>query len=283
MLQSEDGTLEYLFTDASGRFFLRRLNPAGRYTLMVPGVEGQFMTTLLDFYPSLDGELRVELRSPPRKEAIAAGAASVGSFYVPDARAAKLHRQALEALSKNQWGAAEARLRDAVAADEKFAAPWNDLAVLSMRQQDFAKGEAMLERALQADPKFPLALLNMGITRVQLRKYAQAVSPLRDVVRLDARLATAQLHLGAALVETGEYAEAERCLLQAQELLAGRSVLDAARTQLYLGKLYSLTGAFAKSLEHFEEYLKLVPQAANAAEVRRVMGIMRAEMEKSRR
>jgi tetratricopeptide (TPR) repeat protein len=280
-LTSHDGDVtEFLFGDVGGRFSLPRLEQGRNYTINVAGQDGIFGTTIFDFDPQFERELRVALRAPAKSSAAPDLTVSAASFYQPNGKAVKLHHQALEYILRNNFSAAETRLREAIIADEKFAPPLNDLAVLYMRRKDYAQAEGLLERVLASDPKHLTALLNVGITRIYLRKYAQAIPALQETLRQDPRILSAHLHLGVALVETDQFNEAERELRMVLESLKEENSLTAIRAKMYLGKLYARTGEFEKSLAYFEEYLRLAPWAENADEVRRVMQTMRAEMAK---
>jgi len=280
-LSTPDGALmEFLFSDASGRFRLPRLEARREYRITAPGVAGVYETTIFDFGVPADREMRVVLRAYRTNGATTDIGVSAGSFYRPNERAAKLHQQAIEAIQKNNFSSAEGRLRDAISADEKYAAPLNDLAVIAMRRKNFAEAEALLLRSLQADSKNISALLNLGIARIYLHKFDLAVAPLRETLRLDSRISSAHLNLGVALVELDQFDEAERELLRSLEGPPGAESIQAIRANLYLGKLYARTGEFEKSLEHFDRFLRLAPWAGNADEVKRVVELIKSEMAK---
>ena len=102
-------------------------------------------------------------------------------------------------------------------------------------------------------------------------KYADAVRELQRAVELDPQAANAHMLLGGGLVQLRREAEAERALLRAYEL-GGR---DAGPAQLMLGELYTRQRKYDAGLRAFEQYLRDVPDARNAAQIRGVVTKLR--------
>jgi TolA-binding protein len=73
--------------------------------------------------------------------------------------------------------------------------------------------------------------------------------------------------LGGSLLALKQQAEAERSLLRAYELGGTR----AGHAQLMLGQLYFEQKKFDLALRAFEQYLRDVPDARNAAQIRDVV------------
>ena len=94
-------------------------------------------------------------------------------------------------------------------------------------------------------------------------KVAEAVKELRRAVELQPEAANAHLLLGGGLLQLKLAGEAERALLRAYEL-GGAGVGHA---QLLLGQLYLGQDKLDLALRAFEQYLKDVPQAPNAAQI----------------
>ena len=112
----------------------------------------------------------------------------------------------------------------------------------------------------------------LGIGFNRQRKFTEAVSHLDKAVALNPNIANAYLHLGAALMQLKQDERAERELLRAYEL-GGVSVAGA---QLLLGHLYYSQKKAAAAQKAFEQYLKDLPSAPNAAQVAQIITSLKA-------
>jgi len=132
-----------------------------------------------------------------------------------------------------------------------------------------ALGDAKLDRAAQAEARFKLgALLNRE------EHYAEAITELEQAIALAPNTTMAHLQLGGAYLQLKRLAEAERELLRAYEL--GGS--EAGGAQLLLGQLYFMQRRLEPSLRAFEQYLKDVPAAPNAAQVKKAIEQIKASI-----
>jgi tetratricopeptide (TPR) repeat protein len=84
------------------------------------------------------------------------------------------------------------------------------------------------------------------------------------------------VQLGGALLQLKQLAAAERELKKAYEL-GGDS---AGAAQLLLGETYHLQGKYALAIQAFEQYLKDVPNAPNAAQVKEAIDRMKTALNK---
>lgn len=134
-----------------------------------------------------------------------------------------------------------------------------------------AEAEAALKAALQeagADRARELeARFKLGLVLSRSERYAEAVSEFEKVIVLDPNAANAHLLLGAALLQLKKLDEAERQLLKAYELGGAQ----AGNAQLFLGQLYLSRQANAQALRAFEQYLKDVPDAPNASQIKQAI------------
>ncbi|MFL6253789.1 MAG: tetratricopeptide repeat protein [Pyrinomonadaceae bacterium] len=116
-----------------------------------------------------------------------------------------------------------------------------------------------LSRAAQVEAHYKLGMM---LSREE--DYAAAASELEKAVKLDPSAANVHLLLGGALMQLKRTGEAERELLRAYEL-GGAGVGNA---QLLLGQLYLSQQKLDPARRALEQYLKDVPGAPNAAQVR---------------
>lgn len=117
------------------------------------------------------------------------------------------------------------------------------------------------------------AELHYKLGRVLSReeKMPEAVAELQLATELEPTAVNAHLLLGGGLLQLKRTQEAEHALLRAYEL-GGSS---AGHAQLLLGQLYFDQKKYDLALRAFEQYLKDVPDAQNAAQIKEVVGKLR--------
>ena len=108
------------------------------------------------------------------------------------------------------------------------------------------------------------AHFRLGAVLNRQNRFSEAVPELEKAVALAPKAVMAHLQLGGALIQLKRLPEAERELLKAYEL--GGTAAGAA--QFLLGQVYYLEFKYELALRAFEQYLKDVPNAPNAAQVR---------------
>jgi tetratricopeptide (TPR) repeat protein len=276
-LTSGDGRINDIrFTDSNGRFILERLSGLIDYVIEVIGDDVRYGNTRRSFNPAYESSVRVTL-NPPAKKVIKPGAISAASGYRPTGETAELYDSAMKDIEKENFDAAEAKLRKVIARDPKFAQAHVDLGAILLHDRKFAEAETVLRGGIAADPKSYVALLNLGVALNRQQKYADAMPFLREALRVEPGLVAAHLNLGIALVETNQPAEAEKDLLFASRKPGDEEIAAL----LYLGKGYAMTGAFPKAVEALEKFLQKAPNAANAGEVRALVDRMKSEMAKN--
>ncbi len=112
----------------------------------------------------------------------------------------------------------------------------------------------------------------LGVLLNREEKFAEAAKELEQAIALDPTAANAHLQLGGAYLQGKKLAEAERVLLKAYEL--GGNGVGAA--QLLLGQIYYMQQKYEPSQRAFEQYLRDVPTAPNAAQIREVVEKLKA-------
>ncbi len=132
-----------------------------------------------------------------------------------------------------------------------------------------ALNEANLDRSTKSEIHFKL-----GVLLNREERFAEAARELEQAVALDPNAANAHLQLGGALLQVKRLAEAERELLRAYQL--GGSAVGAA--QLLLGQIYFIQQRYELALHAFEQYLKDVTAAPNAAQIKGVIERIKAAL-----
>jgi Flp pilus assembly protein TadD len=102
-------------------------------------------------------------------------------------------------------------------------------------------------------------------------RFDEAAAELKKAVTINDTAANAHLLLGATLLQLNRLDDAEKSLLRSYDLAGA----GAGTAQMFLGQLYLMQQKPAAALKAFEQYLKDIPTAANAVQIK-------AEIEKLR-
>ena len=148
------------------------------------------------------------------------------------------------------------------------------LELLRLKRHDDAVHE--LEAARQINPKDARVYHTFGLVLFEQKKYALAASVFAAAVQLNPADAEAQLMRGAALIDVGNLDEAEAALARADQV----SLHKLPIVHLHLARVFEKRGDRRKAAEELERYLKLVPDASNAAAIREAIKTLRAPGEK---
>jgi tetratricopeptide (TPR) repeat protein len=141
--------------------------------------------------------------------------------------------------------------------------------------QDWARAEAEIKKALEVKGADKVDLkVKLGMVSLRAGKFSQARAALGEAVAAEPDNALAQFNYGAALLQTGAFDEAEAALKAAYKLEGAKM----AGAQLLLGQVYFQKKDYAKAIEAFESYLKEMPDAPNANQVKESIKKLRDAM-----
>ena len=206
----------------------------------------------------------------------------------------------------NQLDKAEQTLRQAIKLNDKWYLPQLNLGVVLNRQrkhQEAAKlltelatnhpdqptihppliealiearqwpqAEEELQRALTVKGSDTVDLkIKLGIVTLRQSKFPAAVAAFREATSVEPDNALAQFNLGVALMESGNLDEAETALRRAYQIEGSRM----PGAQLQLGQLYFRRKDYSRAIEAFELYLRDLPNAPNAAQVKEAVDKLR--------
>jgi hypothetical protein len=196
--------------------------------------------------------------------------AGEGGAGVP-AKAAEEFERASRAAREGKPAEAVAHLEKALALHPAYLAARNDLGTQLLALGRLEEAEGHLREAARLDPKAFNPQLNLAIVLVGRRRYAEAAEAADRALALNPAAPAARLYAGIALgeLEESERAEAE---LAAAYRLGGAPF---ALAQFHLGQLYLNRGERALALKAFETYLRDMPDAPNAEQVKRMIGVLR--------
>jgi len=271
-VRGENSTL----TDDNGAFAFRRLT-AGTYTVTVDG--GREFETATETVDVFDGprrdqpgqvftvQIRLDAKRAERAEA-RPGVVGAAPRPVPPAAVA-LYEQALAAARAGDHRRAVEHLKAALELHPEFPLALNELGVQYLTLGEPAKAAEAWRAAVRLAPDEPNLRVNYGILLLRQKKYAEAETELARAIALDAASAPARLHRGHALIRLGRGDEAERELLAAVKLGGERP--ETALAYRYLGALYNDRGDDPRAAHALEAYLRLAPDAPDAAHVRAIL------------
>lgn len=245
------------------------LEPLEQYRLTIP-TDGKTYGTIIVVLDTRSEVVRVAL--PPVGKP--ASTVSASALREPNKKAMKLYRKGLDLQEKGYTRLAEQALRQAIELDAQYIAPRMALASLQFMARRFSETEEALLGVLTLDAQNQTAKLQLGIVRCMAGRFEQAIEPLEEVLQSDTHPASAHLYLGIALSEIGQLADAEA---EFNQVLAS-SDGDAATTHYCLGRLHGKAGKLAKSIQAFETFLNMKPDAPEAKAIRAMIERMRSAL-----
>lgn len=275
-LKVTTGDYSVLYTDQQGMFEVDNLSP-GLYTVEAEADRNQNLqpaTERVQIFRNMPAvvtlylkEKEAEASSKPASLVVSAG--ELDSKVPP--KAAKEFELASRASKDNKGDEAVAHLRKAISIYPDYLMAHNDLGthLLSAGQLEEAEGE--FRRAVKIDPKAFNPNLNLAIVLVQQHRFAEAADAAERALALDAGSPAAHLYAGLAHMGVDDAERAEGELTAAYRLGGSKFAL----AQFHLGQIYLNKGEKALALKAFETYLRELPDAANAEQVKRLIGALR--------
>lgn len=191
----------------------------------------------------------------------------------------ELYRKALELAQSGDTKAAIEQLHRAIAAHPRFMLAFNELGVQYLRLGDLEKANKAFESALKLAPEAFVPLLNHGLVLVLLNRLKEGESELRAAIKQNDESAMAHYFLGRLLARLRRFDEAEGHLTRALKL-GGDEVNEAHR---YLGAIYNDRGDDARAISELETYLRLVPNAKDSEQIRKIIQELKASSRSAKR
>ncbi|MDT5272461.1 MAG: protein O-mannosyl-transferase [Acidobacteriota bacterium] len=274
-LSSIRGGENSTLTGDDGAFTFRRL-AAGTYTVTVEG--GREFETATETVDIIAGSRQsdesgqvytVQIRLEEKRAAAdpaRPGVVRAGSEAVP-AEARARYEKALAASASGDHKQAVRELKAALEIHPQFPLALNELGAQYMVLGQLTDAADAFASAIKLAPDEPVLRINHGILLIRQKKYREAEEQLARAVALDEKSAEARVHRGHALIRLGRGAEAEAELRAAVKLGGPATALG----HRYLGALYFERGDDARAAAELEEYLRLAPAAADAAQVRAIL------------
>jgi hypothetical protein len=149
--------------------------------------------------------------------------------------------------SRSDFAGADEAWKEALKSDPKYVRPYEGLAALAERQQNWEESAKYSHDWIQLDPEsFPAAYLYDAIANAQLHNMEQAETSARKGLVLDKEHKIPRLSyvLGLILMEKHEFGESAKCLRTYLELAP--NARDAAMVHESLTKLEAAAAALSK-------------------------------------
>ena len=269
-----DHTVAY--TDQQGQFEFNNLS-TGTYTVEVEADrDRQFenVTERVQVLKRTPVSVTLMLREKLAKsgESRAAGVVSAGELgaNVP-AKAAEAFERGSQAARDGKPVEAVAHFEKAISLHPEYLAARNDLGTQLLALGRLEEAEAQLREAVRLDPKAFNPRLNLAIVYVGRSRFVEAAEAAEQALALNPTSPAAHLYAGIAHLGLENFEKAETELTTAYRM----GGVPFALAQFHLGQLYLNKGERALALKAFETYLRDMPDAANAEQVKRLIGELR--------
>ena len=191
---------------------------------------------------------------------------SAANAGVPKAALDHYEKASKLAHEKDYKGAIK-ELKDAVSEYPQFVSAHNQLGVLYLRLNEVDHADEAFKAALKINPEAYEPLLNRGISLYRLGKFKDAEASFRATLKVKADSAVSYYYLGRTLNKLGRNEDAEKALLTCLKM----SPNDFQEAHRLLAAIYLDRGALPRVVEELEAYLKVVPTAPDAENLRQVI------------
>ena len=266
-----NGLVREVWSDDQGNYEFRGM-PGGRYRLSATNPEAaeQYSEPAeSDSTRSYANRLRVDvyLRLPTEHgKAAPPGVVSVAEAAQDIPKAArKAYEQGLKWQKENQAEKAIAAFDQAIKLYPEYFQALAERGNLRMARNQLPEAAADFERALELNGKYVPALRGLGYCQLQQKQFAAGVANLERAYALAPNVAHKLLRLGYGNLSLNRHEAAKQCLQEALRLDAA----GAARARVYLAEVFAQEQKFNEAADAIRAYLKVKPDAPDAAGLRK--------------
>lgn len=272
------GELE-LIADGTGTFVFRNLVP-GTYTVFIDGGEtyedvqervviddpgsSTLSSTILVRGGSRTANVQIYLRPKVVTQGDAAPDVINAKLAAVPKAAAELYEAAQRSIADKNDARAITQLREAVAIHADFSLAWNDLGVLLQKAGESKKALEAFRSAVKFDAASAAANLNLGCALFDAKAYPEAERYLTEALVRNDTSYRGHYYMGLTQVKLGRIDVAEQAFRKAVEVGADRAGL----AHYMLGGIYWSVKRYGDAADELELYLKLEPNAKDAAKTR---------------
>lgn len=274
-------TIGRIRTNGSGLYSFRGL-AEGQYMIRVltSGTDYEEQTTSVSLRPvsaaagsgAMSEQVDFYLRVRKSRNNTPLGAPGVVfAQEIPD-EAKKLYEQAVVELDDKKDSGLE-KLRKSIEIFSDYYLALDRLGGEYLKRGYYAEASALYAKALSVNSKSFSSMLGLGIAAYRLNQIDEAVKNLKNSLTLNKESINAHLWLGIALQSKNDLSEALASLIAANKLSQGVT----AEVHFQLARVYKDMKDFQKSANELELFLKYSPDAKNAAEIKQLIGKLRAK------
>jgi Flp pilus assembly protein TadD len=271
ILEGARGIMRDTISDDQGQYEIRNL-PGGRYRVRATNPDAPEQVcdptesdTTRAYSNRLQIDVFLKLPVPEEKRNFNAGKVDVNEANIPKA-ARQAYEQGIKSQKENRAEQALTQFNRAIELYPEYFQALTERGNLLMQQNKLAESEADFVRALRLNEKYAPALRGLGYCQIQQRQFPAAVSNLEKAFVLEPNAPLTLLLLGYANLSLNRYEEAKQCLQQALKL----NPESAARARVHLAEIYAREQKFKEAADEIRAYLKSKPDAADAANLRKL-------------
>lgn len=286
LMDEVDRVLIRVRTDSTGRYNLRGLS-FGNFQVKVVTVGTDFVaqTARITLYPATmrgtgsHNEL-LDFTLKTNTEIKGATTAKSRATFVQEApnAAQKAYERGVALLEgSKETEAGLKKLQEALELFPIYYLALERLGIEYVKQSQYGLAREVLQKALEVNPTGAPSLYAMGVLQYQTKQWKEAVDLLRRALRFEPESSNAafmHFYLGLALLKTAPGSEAESHLKRANEL--GKTNIPAD-IHMHLAQYYSNAKRYKEAADELEMFLKRVPDAGDAENIRTIIRRLRAK------
>lgn len=204
--------------------------------------------------------LRLKSGTPPTTPGVVAA-------DVPPKEAIELYNKALNSVKEGKRDDAIEQLKAAIKIHPTFVAALNGLGVQYLKLGKYQLAYGAFSSALKLSPDSFILHLNCGMALYSLGRFSEAELELRAALLTNEASGVAHLYRARALIGLNQLDEAAKDLKRAIEI-GGEDIKTAHR---YLAGIYMENGEAAEAVKQLELYLKAVPDAKDADQIKNLI------------
>jgi tetratricopeptide (TPR) repeat protein len=278
-IEATNGLRRDTLSDDQGNYEFRGMS-GGRYRVYAtnPNAPEQYCDPIeADTNRAYSNRVQVDihLRLPLHKDKKDANpgivSAAEAAQNIPK-QALKAYEQGLKLQKDNKGDQALSAFNQAVELYPEYFQALTERANLLMGRNQLTEAATDFERALRLNEKFVPALRGLGYCQIQQKQFEAAVSNLERAFVLEPKIPLTLMLLGYANLSLGRYEPAKQCLEEALKLGSE----SAARAHVYLAEVFAHEQKFKEAADSIRRYLNLKPDAADAADLRKMESDWRA-------
>lgn len=265
-------------TSGTGMFSFRGL-PAGTYTVKIltfgTNFEEQSKTVPLVPISVIAGRgsvsEQVDFYLTVRKRPGPDGPGGVVFAQEVPREAQSLYEAGIQDLDAKREADGFAKLKNALEIFPDYFLALDKLATEYLAKGYFEAAQVLFTKAVAVNPRTISGGLGLGLTELRLGRMVKAVESFDAVLKLEKANVNALYWKGVALHSSKRLDDALSSLQKAEKLSQGKF----ADVYFQLARVYKDKNRFRESADSLEAYLKLRPDAENAAEIRQVIKTLR--------